>query len=123
MGGGVGAYSRDKKNAFWSSLTENYFNTNFLTIHSYFVRVQDTFSLYKSSSIKYYNYYERLVYKWLQHTDVHADDTVLYYADRDAEVIEKTLNEDLNYIDNWNNTLELRKEKTDIVCKQFYCFC
>ena len=50
-------------------------------------------------------------------TLMYADDTVLYYADRDAEVIEKTLNEDLNYIENWlrSNSLFLHKEKTECI--------
>ena len=50
-------------------------------------------------------------------TLMYADDTVLYYADRDVEVIEKTLNEDLNHIDNWlrNNGLFLHKEKTKCI--------
>ena len=50
-------------------------------------------------------------------TLMYADDRVLYYADRDVEVIEKTLNEDLSYIDNWlrNNSLFLDKEKTECI--------
>ena len=50
-------------------------------------------------------------------TLMYADDTVLYYAVRDAELIEKTLKEDLNYIDNWlwDNSLFLHKEKTECI--------
>ena len=40
-----GAYNRDK-NTFLNALTENYFNTSLLTIHTEFASVQDKFSLY-----------------------------------------------------------------------------
>ena len=49
-----GAHIRDKKK-FWNALTENYFNSSLLTIHTEFVRVQDKFSLYWSSSIKQFD--------------------------------------------------------------------
>ena len=40
-----GACIWDKKK-FWNALTENYFNSSLLTIHTEFVSVQDKFSLY-----------------------------------------------------------------------------
>ena len=34
------------KNVFWNALTENYFNTSLLTIHTEFISVEDKFALY-----------------------------------------------------------------------------
>ncbi len=46
---------------------------------------------------------------------MYADDTVLFYAAKDVNVIEKTLNKELDLIATWlrENSLFINKEKTE----------
>ena len=48
---------------------------------------------------------------------LYADDAVIFFADRDALVIEKVLNEELIIVNNWThkNFLFLNKRKTEVV--------
>ena len=53
----------------------------------------------------------------MQRVLLYADDAVIFFAHRDALVIEKVLNEELIIVNNWThkNFLFLNKRKTEVV--------